>query len=328
MRKLILLVIVLATTLSCNNSNTKGVKIIPDSAGPVNKIAIVVDNELWNNSVGETIRSVMAQPIDGLNQEEPMFSLSQIPTQVFTGFAKQNRSILKVEQGKANFNIERDVHARPQKIVTVSGKNIAEIKAQIIKNADTITQALKDEEIRFKQKQMSKSLSKNKNIQESLGIKVSFPSFYRVAKTIAKPEDKFHWIKRDIPTGYTNVLIYELPLNVIKKDSSLVSQIIKTRDSIGKKYIPGPIDGSYMATEMAYAPHVYQTIIDNKPTIEVKGLWDVKNQFMSGPFIMYLIEDKVNNRYVVAEGFAFAPSVSKRNYVFELESIIKSIKIN
>ena len=34
------------------------------------------------------------------------------------------------------------------------------------------------------------------------------------------------------------------------------------------------------------------------------------------------------NRYVVAEGFAYAPSVSKRNYVFELESIIKSIKID
>ncbi|AUC82966.1 DUF4837 family protein [Lacinutrix sp. Bg11-31] len=328
MRKLILLVVIIATTFSCDNSSKGGIKILPDSAGPVNKIAIVVDNELWKNTVGETIRSVMAQPIDGLPQEEPIFSLSQIPTQVFTGFAKQSRSILKVEQGEANFKIERDVHARPQKIVTVSGKDIAEIKEQITKNADNIVEALKAEEIRYKQTQMSKSLSRTKEIQESLGIKARFPSYYRVTNTIAKPEDKFFWIKRDIPTGYTNVLFYELPLSAIKKDDSLVSQIIRTRDSIGKKYISGPVDDSYMATEMAYAPHVYQTIIDNKPTIEVKGLWDVKNQFMSGPFIMYLIEDKINNRYLVAEGFAYAPSVSKRNYVFELESIIKSIRIN
>ena len=328
MRKLILLVAIVATTLSCNNTSKEGAKILPDSAGPVNKIAIVVDNELWKNSVGETIRAVMTQPIDGLNQVEPMFSLSQIPTQVFTGFAKQSRSILKVEQGEAGFRIERDVHARPQKIVTVSGKDIEEIKAEITKNADNIVDALKTEEIRYKQKQMSKSLSRTTDVQESLGIKVKFPSYYRVTNTTAKPEDKFFWIKRDIPTGYTNVLFYEIPLNAIEKDDSLVSQIIKTRDSIGKKYIPGPVDGSYMATEMAYAPHVYETIVDNKPTIEVKGLWDVKNQFMSGPFIMYLIEDKVNNRYLVAEGFVFAPSVSKRNYVFELESIIKSIRID
>lgn len=329
MRKLILLVVIVATTFSCgNDGSSAGIKILPDSAGPVNKIAIVVDNELWKNTVGETIRNVMAQSIDGLPQPEPIFSLNQIPTQVFTGFAKQSRSILKVEQGEASFKIERDVHARPQKIVTVSGKDIAEIKAQITNNADNIVEALKAEEIRYKQMQMSKSLSGTKDIQESLGLKVKFPSYYRVTNTVAKPEDKFHWIKRDIQTGYTNVLFYELPLNAIKKDDSLVSQIIKIRDSIGKKYIAGPVDGSYMATEMAYAPHVYETIIDNKPTIEVKGLWDVKNQFMSGPFIMYLIEDKVNNRYVVAEGFAYAPSVSKRNYVFELESIIKSIRIN
>jgi len=329
MRKIILLIALFISVVSCNNNTSKNtVKILPDSAGPVNKIAIVVDNELWNNTVGETIRNIMAQPIDGLPQEEPIFSLNQIPTQVFTGFAKQGRSILKVEYGEPNFKIERNTHARPQKIVTVSGKNIEEIKAQITKNADNIIQALKTEEIRHKQKQMSKSLSRTKNVQESLGIKVKFPSYYRVTKTAATPEDKFNWIKRDIPTGYTNVLFYELPLNAIKKNDSLVSQIIKTRDSIGKKFIPGPVDGSFLGTEMAYAPHVFETIIDNKPTIEVKGLWDVKDQFMSGPFIMYLIEDRVNNRYVVAEGFAFAPSVSKRNYVFELESIIKSIRIN
>lgn len=328
MRKLILVVAIAAVAFSCNDSDKKGVKIIPDSAGPVNKIAVVVDNELWKNSVGETIRSVVAQPIDGLNQEEPMFSLNQIPIQVFTGFAKQGRSILKVVQGKADFKIERDVHARPQKMVTVSGKDIAEIKEQLTKNADNITQALKEEEIRFKQNQMAKSLSRDNSIQDALGITVKFPSYYRVANTIAQPDDKFYWIKRDIPTGYTNVLFYELPLNALKKNDSLVSQIIRTRDSIGKKYIEGPVEGSYMATEMAYAPHVYETIIDNKPTIEVRGLWDVKNQFMSGPFVLYFIEDKVNNRYVVAEGFAFAPSVSKRNYVFELEAIIKTIAIN
>ena len=44
-------------------------------------------------------------------------------------------------------------------------------------------------------------------------------------------------------------------------------------------------------------------------------------------FINYAIEDKINNRWVIAEGFAFAPSVQKRNYMFELESMIRSIEI-
>jgi hypothetical protein len=48
---------------------------------------------------------------------------------------------------------------------------------------------------------------------------------------------------------------------------------------------------------------------------------------MSGPFINYWIEDKANNRFLIAEGFVFAPSVEKRAYVFELEAIIQSISI-
>ena len=70
-----------------------------------------------------------------------------------------------------------------------------------------------------------------------------------------------------------------------------------------------------------------ETIIDNKPAIVTKSTWEVKNAFMAGPFINYIIEDKVNNRLVVAEGFTFAPSISKRNHMFELEAIIRSIKI-
>jgi hypothetical protein len=48
---------------------------------------------------------------------------------------------------------------------------------------------------------------------------------------------------------------------------------------------------------------------------------------MSGPFINYAIEDKVNDRVVIVEGYVFAPSVAKRDYMFELEAIIKSVSI-
>ena len=47
---------------------------------------------------------------------------------------------------------------------------------------------------------------------------------------------------------------------------------------------------------------------------------------MSGPFVNYAVEDKKNNRWVILEGFVFAPSVEKRDYMFELEAIIQSVK--
>lgn len=83
-----------------------------------------------------------------------------------------------------------------------------------------------------------------------------------------------------------------------------------------------------MVTDNSYSPFLLKTTINNKPAIETKGIWDVKGAFMSGPFVNYIIKDEKNNRLLVVEGFAFAPSVQKRDYMFELEAIIKSIKMD
>jgi len=82
-----------------------------------------------------------------------------------------------------------------------------------------------------------------------------------------------------------------------------------------------------MITEEEYTPFLSSTIIDNKPSFETRSTWEVKDAYMAGPFLNYAIKDEINQRYVIFEGFAFAPSVEKRDYVFEFEAIAKSIKI-
>ena len=57
-----------------------------------------------------------------------------------------------------------------------------------------------------------------------------------------------------------------------------------------------------------------------------KGTWELKNDFMSGPFINYTIIDRANKRILVLEGFCYDPSKEKRDLMFELEAIIKSIE--
>ncbi|MGB1972287.1 MAG: DUF4837 family protein, partial [Flavobacteriaceae bacterium] len=59
-----------------------------------------------------------------------------------------------------------------------------------------------------------------------------------------------------------------------------------------------------------------------------KGMWEVKRDFMAGPFINYMVEDKNKKRWIAIEGFAFAPSVSKRDYMFELSSILSTLEFS
>lgn len=310
---------------SCGDKKSSNEKFLSDSSGNINNVSVVIDNELWDGSIGETIRTVLAKPIYGLPQDEPTFTLSQIPPAVFSGFVTKNRTVLKIEMNKeAGIKVLKDVYAKPQKVIVVSGKTKQDVIDLIVQNEMKIIKTFKKEEITERQRQMAKSPHKFKSIQEKLGLSIKFQSIYR----IAKETDNFFWIRKDITTGTTNLMIYELPFDAIKRNDSVVNQIIKIRDSIGKVHIEGPVEGSYLVTENAYTPFHGETVLDNKPTLVTKGIWDIKNAFMGGPFINYTIEDKINKRWVVVEGFAFAPSVAKRNYMLELEAIIKSVKID
>tara|TARA_R110002074_G_scaffold40660_1_gene108590 strand:- start:5023 stop:5958 length:936 start_codon:yes stop_codon:yes gene_type:complete len=310
--------------MSCGNKNASKEKYLPDASGAINNVSVVTENDLWDGRVGEAIRNVLAKPIYGLPQDEPTFTISQIPTSVFSGFVTKNRTVLKIETHKeAGIIISDNVYAKPQKVIVVSGKTKEEIIEVLKANETKIVDTFKNEEINARLRQMAKSPHSFETIKEKLGLTIEFASVYRKAKET----DNFFWIRRDITTGTSNLMIYELPYNAIKRNDSVVNQIIKIRDSIGKTYIEGPVEGSYLITENAYTPFHGETIIDNKPTLETKGIWDVKNAFMGGPFINYAIEDKINKRWVVVEGFAFAPSVEKRNYMLELEAIIRSVKI-
>ena len=328
MKKLLLIMLSVSLLTSCGDGS-KSKRIVSASSGNINNLQVIIDSELWLSRIGDELREVFSAEVVGLPQQEPLFSIRQMPPVVFTGFATKNRTILKIEMGnEASISFNNNIYAQPQKVITISGKTKDDIMKLVSENSSRILETFKGIEIYEKQRLIKKSLYNTKEIQENLGLNINFPTAYRVTKTIATKEDKFYWMKRDIPTGYVNILLYELPLKSINRDSSLITQVIKIRDSIGKKYIGGPIDGSYMITENAYTPFHNETILDNKPTLETKGMWDVKNAVMAGPFVNFAIEDKINNRWIIAEGFVYAPSVEKRNYMFELEAIIKSIKID
>jgi hypothetical protein len=47
-----------------------------------------------------------------------------------------------------------------------------------------------------------------------------------------------------------------------------------------------------MITEEAYSPYFFKIKLDG----EMKGTWELRNDFMSGPFINYAILDEENDR--------------------------------
>ena len=239
------------------------------------------------------------------------------------GFMTDSRTIIVVKkEDKNKFEIKKDQYASPQNVFHISGKTGAEILKIIEKNFSKIIQIIKETEIAENQRIIKQSPLNTNTITNEFHISLNAPSGY----LYVLKNDNFLWLKKEIVSGNTSLLIYQVPINSIKKDSNLITNIIKMRDSIGELCIRGTEPDTRMITEEGYAPYFSKTKLDGKETYETKGTWALKNDFMAGPFINYAIVDEDHNRILVLEGFCYSPSREERDLMLELESIIKSIK--
>ena len=283
---------------------------------------VVMDTELWKGAVGDRIRQHFAAPVLGLPQGEPKFTITQVPPQVFRGATTYSRSVLFVEQDSTSLaHIKTNVYAKPQKVAVVKGVENADLVNGIDSLASMAISSFKKVEIAEAQKRFTRSLSKDKAFQEEFGIQLKVPSLY----TVGKREKNFVWMDIQIPKGTMNIIAYTMPQNSFSNDSTFVEDIIKMRDSIGKKFVPGPYENTFMMTEKAFAPYVFPARIGGKKAAEIRGVWEINGYPMAGPFLTYIINDEENNRKLILEGFTFAPSEEKRNYMFELEAILKTV---
>ena len=314
MKRIAIILFFLIITLSCSDNQQK---LLPASSGNINNVSVVTSDELWDGAVGDIIRENFGRPIYGLPQIEPVFSLSHIPSKVFSGFATKSRTILKVDisekEGVFNF---KNTYASPQRIIQITANSVDKIIEIINENLNSIYSTMYLNEIQEKQRRISKNLNQTQAIKNNTGLTLRFPSAYRVAKV----DSNFVWIRRDIETGSVNLFIS-------RYNDKNNSSILKIRDSISKHHIPGPVENTFMSTDPIYTPSSQQISIRGKQILETRGLWEIKGQFMAGPFLNYQFESNTKqDEYIMLDGFVYSPGSSKREYVFELEAIMRSLK--
>ncbi len=295
-----------------------------ESSGRINHILIVIKNSDWEGDVGDALRDIITTPLVGLPQEEYQFSINQIPPQTFSSLFKRNRNIMFVGYDSiANFYTNTNIYASPQTTLTILGKNKKDLIKNINSHKSDLISTFKNNDLAVYQKKITKEHHKVKEIEtfNKYGFTLKLPLTYNMVED----NGDFLWYRNDVSKGLLNIIAYEIP--ILQDYEFNLSKIIKIRDSVAKNYIPGQFEGTYMMTEQRFEPITKNVTISEKKAVEVRGLWLVKDDFMGGPFLSYVIEDKKNSRLLIIEGFSYSPSSKKRDMVFELEAILKTVTI-
>ena len=306
---------------SCKSDSSNA--FVPESNGNINALTIVMNQNYWSGDLGEAIKKSLMEPYEGLPFDEPKYDLYHLDPSIFSGFARSGRNIILFQKDTLNqgFRLIKNLWARPQIAALITGEDSEVMKFYFEENLSLLTRAIDENERLEKIRRMSKSLNKDSELNERFGLNLTFPDAYNVVKDTAN----FIWIEKQVIKGHLNIIAYTLPYNIDL--DRIEERIPEIRDSIGQLYVPGRVPGSYMITERAYLPYYYKTKLNSFDALLTKGTWEVQNDFMAGPYVNYIIKDTTNKRNIVIEGFAFAPSESKRDYMFELNTIITTMKL-
>ena len=256
-------------------------------------------------------------------QVEEAFTLNYIPYEAFTGFGRTARNIIYINKKKQDKpRMIRDRYARPQLFLEVSGLDNESIIQGISSSFEFSSAQFQNGEITENKNRILNSLLKDTGL-DSLNISLKIPSAYSVFKN----EPETVWLQKPLKNGTSNLIIKDLKSSLSDFEKINLNDVVSLRDSIGKEFIPGRVENSYMITEKEYLPYISYQTVNGFEAIETRGTWEVKGDFMGGPFINYIIKDTLNKSLLYVEGFVFSPSQRKRDKMIELEAVIKSLVI-
>ncbi len=309
---------------SCFHETESG---LPPSNGTISEVLVIMPNQMWETSVGSTLKSILLAEQEGLNQAEPLFEPMQIQYDDFKGVFEKNRKIIRVfvsDTVKANKLIaRRDVYSSPQLIFDINAKTNSYAIVLLKTKANSIIEMFHEVErerliLAFKSDENKALCDK---MEKQLGFRLVVPYSYYEAKS----NENFAWYRLEAPKYSQAILIYMRDFT----DSSQFNpaQIIAYRNMITKQYIPGQVPGSYMSTDTVFAPIMFNKPFANTRAVETRGLWKTVGDFMGGPFLSYTFHEKKLNKVITLEGYVYYPSMDKRDLLMQLEAILHSYEI-
>ena len=330
--KLIAILLLTALVFSACDEPTKNGRrrrstslLTPASSGNPYEVMVVADDSVWTGYAGKAIQNILDKPLRGLPQDEPQFHKSHITEEHYDKITHLFRNIFRIRIGneytKAKMTVEKDVHSTPQLIMTLNAPNQVEASIYITEHAKGIESLITSEEINRE----ANDLYFKHNVKFAKQVKEMFDCEFYIPIDIKKVKvgDNFIWASDDGLSSIQNICIYSLPY--VSEKMFTKKPYIALRDTIMKRNIPGGHPGMWMQTnpEFVWTKNIS---VNGMYAMEARGLWEMRNDAMGGPFVSHSRIDAKNGRVIVVEGFVYAPEKMKRTMLRRLEAALYTLE--
>ena len=325
MKKILVILAMVLALASCKGGKKA---LLPSISGKAGEVIVVMDRDNWEGNLGVEVRELLACDCPYLAQLEPMYSLVNVTPGGFADLFKVHRNIVifDINESKTEDKVDylHDIWAAPQCVINISSKDAKSATELIKENGKTIVSAIeqaeRDRVIRNSIRYEERSLAPQ--VTEIFGGSPHFPMGYK----LKKKTDSFIWIADEKQYTIQGVLIYKYPATVAEEFTR--DNIVSHRNTVLKENVPGMFDGTYMTTSKVITPDVEYIKYKGRNFAQLRGYWEVENDYMGGPFVSHSFFSPDGMEVIVAEAFVYAPKYDKRQYLRQVESILYSWEWN
>ena len=298
--------------------------VTPVSSGRPYEVLVVADDKCWN-SPDSALFHVLDTDVPGLPQPERSFRISRVRPEYFDRSTRLFRNIIIADiqdiYTQTKFKYTRDAYSSPQMIMTIQSPNQEEFAEYVSKNGQVIidffTRAEMNREVKLLEKKHNDVLSAK--VQSFFDCDIWMP----VELASYKVGQQFLWASSNL--NDLNFVIYTYPYT--SKGTFTKAYFIEKRDSVMKANIPGVKEGMYMVTADSIFVEARNIAVQGDYAYEVRGLWEMENDAMGGPFVSHVRVDRTNGRIVVVEGFVYNPGKLKRDQIRKLSAALYTLKL-
>lgn len=338
---------------SCFDSSNMTVK--PNALGKINEIVVLTEDELWDSPVQDTFDYYFGSAYPIMPRPEPLFDMRhfnlneldmeplrrELRTYVLLADLSQedarttkmiksdigNERFQKALSGEITTTVGRDKWAKGQLIIYLMGENREALFDVIRENYPAVARRINEhDKLSLNQKVYAAktNIGLSNTIEQDFDIHIEVPNKYQ--KAIYNPEDNIAWLRKDDKDYIMNIVVRKFPYT---SENQLSTQNIKKlRNDYGRDYMSTSEAGSYMIINDKDLPVFdYTYDIDGRYTREIRGIWEMVNDYLGGPFATYVVLNEEKNEIIFVDTFIYAPGKDKRDMMQQLDHIVKTATI-
>ncbi len=310
---------------SCTTRNTLQPRT---TAGNAYDVFIICPNEAWRGELASSVCDMLEADAPGLTRPEGYFNIfRQADEKGATDIDRKYPNILKLDinpvHATPSTRVAKNVYARPQMLVTISAPDAATAAKYIELSADALRGLFEaGEREASNQHHMSHSSPElMDDFEAHTGLRMVIPANYYKATT--RDEDLL-WYIRDYEKKAQYIFAYSY--DYVDGDDLTAEWLMRSLDNRLAIISSKDAVGSYMGVNEEGPAVLTEVDINGRTWYELRGWWEVKGDFMGGPFVSYSTLDSATNRITTIMFALYAPEEGQRNPLREIEHLIYTIK--